>query len=106
VKEEYRVTVEQPRYPPKSIVPPLSHRILRGDVIQLYCEADASPTAKITWFYNNRPIRPSDMVEITEDDNKSWLTLKNPLPGLYTAVATNELGSDEASALVEIEGIF
>ena len=108
VTEEHRLTVEEAEFPPRIIVPPMGHVILPGDTVQLYCEVDAYPPATIGWFRNNVAIdsQSESGVEITCDENKSWLTLRAPLPGLYTAVASNALGQDEASALIEIQGMM
>ena len=79
--------------------------VSEGSTAVLFCKARAYPKAVIVWRKNGEPL-PRDGRFIVSRDSYRLRILDAEMRdiGAYTCKATNTLGSDEATILVEVRG--
>ena len=79
--------------------------VSEGSTAVLFCKARAYPKAAIVWRKNGEPL-PRDGRFIVSSDSYKLRILDAEMKdiGIYSCKATNALGSDEASILVEVRG--
>ena len=88
--------------PPKFIIPLANVKIDEGQSVQLAAKVEGYPKPRITWFKDSRPLHASTRYTQDHDLSNGVVTLKindaqmNDV-GTYTAVADNDVGSDQTS---------
>ena len=99
--------------------PPMDTTVVSPNPAVFTCEADGVSTPVITWWRqepsNSLTQLSSDGIIVTISDrnldsrtSQSNLTILNPLPvdtAEYVCVATNEIASDTASAVLTVYGM-
>lgn len=92
--------------------PVFRHRIVPveiniGNAAKFECETEDAPNVSFKWFKDGHPIKESEKFRIFNRFNTSCLEILNPTKddsGEYTCKATNQHGSDECSASLNITG--
>lgn len=80
-----------------------------GELCVFECEVNAEPPAVITWLRDNKPLEDklADRVTMSSKDNRTYkLELQHCREsdtGLYTARASNQVGSNTCSAHLVVE---
>uniref|UniRef100_A0A8C7E759 non-specific serine/threonine protein kinase n=1 Tax=Naja naja TaxID=35670 RepID=A0A8C7E759_NAJNA len=84
---------------PEFLVPLVDITCLLGDTVMLQCKVCGRPKPTITWKGPDQNILDNDSSDIT-------LKICNVMPqdsGIYTCVATNELGTASTSATIKVQ---
>ncbi|KAK9410532.1 kalirin [Crotalus adamanteus] len=98
---------------PEFLVPLVDITCLLGDTVMLQCKICGRPKPTITWKGPDQNMLDSDnstsAITVTSCESGD-ITLKicNVMPqdsGIYTCVATNELGTASTSATVKVQGV-
>uniref|UniRef100_A0A8C6YE11 Kalirin n=1 Tax=Naja naja TaxID=35670 RepID=A0A8C6YE11_NAJNA len=98
---------------PEFLVPLVDITCLLGDTVMLQCKVCGRPKPTITWKGPDQNILDNDSstaaITITSCESGD-ITLKicNVMPqdsGIYTCVATNELGTASTSATIKVQGV-
>nr|XP_018668081.2 hemicentin-1 [Ciona intestinalis] len=77
--------------------------INEGSPHLIHCKITAVPLPELTWLKNGYPISESDDVFIFPGGRTLQINSAKPSDeGLYTCVATNEIGSDEKNTRVKV----
>ena len=115
---DYSFLPFQTPVPATITVPPMNTTVVSPNLAVFTCEADGVSTPVMTWWRqessNNLTQLSSDEINITISDRnlnsrtvQSNLTILQPLPvdaAEYICVATNEIGTDTASAVLTVYG--
>ena len=91
--------------PPEILEPLKTYVVREGETVVLSTQIVGTPTPKVTWFKDGKPLKK----ELTpkEDGDTHTLTLIQPQlseAGDYSCVAKNDLGTAETKASLIVEG--
>lgn len=79
--------------------------VSEGSTAVLFCKARAYPKAGIVWRKNGEPLPRNGRFIVSRDSYQlRILDAEMRDTGVYTCKATNALGSDEATIVVEVRG--
>ncbi|CAG9800209.1 unnamed protein product [Chironomus riparius] len=88
---------------PTIITSPEDKREKTGTNVVLFCNADSKPEPNIFWSKDDHPLKFSSRIYLSTDNKTLNIDhIKESDAGHYVCVAENSLGSDEASANVEV----
>ncbi|XP_060118775.1 kalirin isoform X1 [Heteronotia binoei] len=98
---------------PEFLVPLVDITCLLGDTVILQCKVCGRPKPTITWKGPDQNILDSDngtaaYTVSSCDSGEITLKICNVMPqdsGIYTCVATNELGTASTSATIKVQGV-
>ncbi|CAF3722525.1 unnamed protein product [Rotaria socialis] len=98
---------EQPRTPPKVIIPLKPINCNEGQPINFTAKVEGNPHPTFTWFKNNQPLQESNRLWSHYDvPSKTVLLQVNGArpddSGTYTLVAKNPLGQDQTQTPVNV----
>lgn len=83
---------------------------LYADQIELSCQIDSFPEAKVSWKFNDQIISPSDKYSIFQNESDSKLIIKQMQSdldyGLYSCRAVNKLGEHSTTIQLRSKGII
>lgn len=84
-------------------VEPENKRINSGTNVVLHCDAEGTPDPFIFWSRDDHTLKYTSRIYL-DTDNKTLNIdhIKESDAGLYTCVAENSLGSDEANAQLDV----
>lgn len=69
----------------------------------LFCNADGTPEPNIFWSKDDHPLKFTSRIYLSTDNKTLNIDhIKESDAGHYVCVAENSLGSDEASATIEV----
>lgn len=91
--------------PPTILEPLRSETVREGDTVILSTQIVGTPTPKVAWLKNGKPIPKQLPTRI--DGDTYLLTIINPAPGdsgEFTVIAKNDHGSVQTSATLTVEG--
>ena len=92
--------------PPMIIEPPIGGDFDINSFLSLICMATNYGTVTITWTGPTSDLQGTDLVNDTViSSNYSTLLSNHSLGGIYTCIATNEAGSENASTVVFIRPV-
>uniref|UniRef100_A0A670IBI0 non-specific serine/threonine protein kinase n=1 Tax=Podarcis muralis TaxID=64176 RepID=A0A670IBI0_PODMU len=95
------------RIAPEFLVPLVDITCLLGDTVMLQCKVCGRPKPTITWKGPDQNILDNDNIQIKAcDSGEITLKICNVMPqdsGIYTCVATNELGTASTSATIKVQ---
>ncbi|XP_066271993.1 mucin-19-like isoform X3 [Branchiostoma lanceolatum] len=66
-----------------------------GSTFEAAVRVSGDPQPDITWYHHDKPLKPTDKLDIVKDEGYSSLVFMEVLPehaGLYSCVATNVMG--------------
>eukprot|EP00058_Branchiostoma_floridae_P008031 XP_002593519.1 hypothetical protein BRAFLDRAFT_125235 [Branchiostoma floridae] len=72
-----------------------------GSTFEAAVRVSGDPQPDITWYHQDRPLKPTDKLDIVKDKDYSSLVFMEVLPehaGLYSCVATNIMGKATSRA--------
>lgn len=78
-----------------------------GNLAKFECETEEAPNVSFKWFKDGNPIKDGERQRIISRFSTSCLELLSPTKddsGEYTCRATNQHGTDECSASLNITG--
>lgn len=92
--------------------PVFRHRIVPAEInigttAKFECETEDAPNVSFKWFKDGNPIKEGEKYRIISRFSTSCLELLSPIKedsGEYTCKATNQHGSDECSAFLNVTG--
>ena len=84
--------------PPTVVVFPANRTIVEGSTVILVCTAEGNPTPHVVWIAPNGTI----LQNRTTDTNLTLANVSRHSSGTYWCNATNELGSDSATAVLDV----
>lgn len=88
---------------PLITISPESQKIKTGTNVALSCDAEGNPEPNIFWSKDDHTLKYSHRVYLATDNKTLNLDhIKESDAGLYVCIAENILGSDEASAQVDV----
>lgn len=90
--------------PPTILEPLKSETVREGDTVVLTTQIVGTPTPKITWLKNGKPLTK---MSTRTDGDTHILTIMNPVPGdtgEYTVTAKNDHGTAQTTATLIVEG--
>nr|XP_028599449.1 kalirin isoform X12 [Podarcis muralis] len=98
---------------PEFLVPLVDITCLLGDTVMLQCKVCGRPKPTITWKGPDQNILDNDNSTAAYavsscDSGEITLKICNVMPqdsGIYTCVATNELGTASTSATIKVQGV-
>lgn len=104
-KTEAKVEIKsvEPIVLPEFEVPLENQEVVTGEAILLECTVTGAPCPEITWFHNNRPLKPSGDVRFTYDGSRACLMIKHAFPktlGHYLCRAKNPAGEATSTATI------
>lgn len=85
--------------------------VLQGETVRLLAKVSGNPVPKITWLKNNKPLQPSERVQLSYDGENIELIIldadTNKDTGDYKCIATNPIGkaSHGSKIIVDLEKI-
>lgn len=98
------LNAQDERPPPVIVSGPMNQTLPVNSETKMSCKAIGDPQPTVLWYHDGIPVAPSDRVEIT---GKGTLVIsrldKDNNSGVYTCVATNQLGSTTSSAYLVVE---
>ena len=80
-----------------------------GNKFELNVGFDGSPPPTVTWKRDEKEVKPSDHVEITNEDEHSSLKVKESVradSGVYEMTLTNDSGTCKAKCKVNVLGSY
>ncbi|CAH1252574.1 QRICH2 [Branchiostoma lanceolatum] len=78
-----------------------------GSTFEAAVRVSGDPQPDITWYHHDKPLKPTDKLDIVKDKGYSSLVFMEVLPqhaGLYSCVATNVMGKATSRAPLVITG--
>lgn len=88
---------------PVITVEPESKKISSGTNVVLHCDSEGTPEPAILWLKDDQQLKYTNRIYIATDNKTLNIDhIKESDAGSYTCVSENILGSDEASAKVEV----
>uniref|UniRef100_A0A670IBP1 non-specific serine/threonine protein kinase n=1 Tax=Podarcis muralis TaxID=64176 RepID=A0A670IBP1_PODMU len=96
-------------FAPEFLVPLVDITCLLGDTVMLQCKVCGRPKPTITWKGPDQNILDNDNTchwKLSHDSGEITLKICNVMPqdsGIYTCVATNELGTASTSATIKVQ---
>lgn len=98
------LNAQDERPPPVIVSGPMNQTLPVNSETKMPCKAIGDPQPTVLWYHDGIPVAPSDRVEITGKGTLVISSLdKDSDSGVYTCVATNQLGSTTSSAYLVIE---
>lgn len=95
--------------PPDFLQPIKGMSVQSGDTALFECKVEGIPKPQLYWYFNNRKIRSSRFVQISEDKDSAKLQIKNIKPfdsGKYTIRAINRAGVKSSTATLTVKGMI
>lgn len=88
---------------PEITVHPENKRIKAGSEVVLECDAKGTPEPHFYWSKDEHTLKYTSRIYLSTDNKTLNIDhIKESDAGLYTCIAENILGSDEASAQVDV----
>lgn len=80
-----------------------------GSAADFECHVTGTQPIKVSWAKDNREIRPGGNYKITCVENRPRLKILKVSKvdsGLYTCLASNDIGKDSCTAQLGVQGIY
>ncbi|ELT91013.1 hypothetical protein CAPTEDRAFT_109753, partial [Capitella teleta] len=81
--------------------------VKEGKTAEFTCQVKGEPTPDLTWFIDDKEVKPEGRYTITEKNQLIVFQVKDVTPedvGKYTVIAKNPLGEATCSANLEVDG--
>lgn len=81
--------------------------LIKGTTVQLKAKFAGEPRPHVLWIHGKTKLTTADRIKVDIVRDTTTLTINDPQPddsGIYTLTVTNELGCDQCSSSVTIEG--
>lgn len=98
------LNAQDERPPPVIVSGPVNQTLPVNSETRMPCKAVGEPQPSVLWYHDGIPVAPSDRVDVNGKGTLILASLdKERDSGVYTCVATNQLGSSTASAYLVVE---
>ena len=82
-------------------------KVMDGEQVTLLCNVDGHPIPHVQWLHSNRPVIENNVIHTVHTSRGLCkLSILEAFPedaGVYTCKATNRIGEDSTSTMLEIE---
>lgn len=99
--------------PPTFSRKPKAKIVNEGDNVELECRLVAVPEPEIMWFYQGKPVEPSDRVTVTTQSDMHMYSsivsindVKKVQEGVYRVVAKNREGQATLDITLKVSRLF
>ncbi|XP_019378118.1 PREDICTED: myosin light chain kinase, smooth muscle isoform X2 [Gavialis gangeticus] len=101
----------EPEVESKGIAPSFTEKlqdthVIEGEKLMLQCRISSDPAASVTWTLDDKAIKPSKFIVISQEESLCSLTIEKALPedeGQYKCIAENAAGRVECVCSVLVD---